>query len=131
MAIISKSFADLWITFQRNPFSSDLQTVKNENAIKQSLLTLVKTNIYERPFNPQLGSRLQALLFENFDSGVASSIDDELRILISNYEPRVSIISIDSSDDPDNNALNITINFTIIGQPLNPQSLNILLERSF
>ena len=131
MAIVSKSFADLWITFQRNPFSSDLQTVKNENAIKQSLLTLVKTNIYERPFNPQLGSRLQALLFENFDSGVASSIDDELRILISNYEPRVSIISIDSSDDPDNNALNITINFTIIGQPLNPQSLNILLERSF
>jgi phage baseplate assembly protein W len=131
MAIISKSFADLWITFQRNPFSSDLQTVKNENAIKQSLLTLVKTNIYERPFNPQLGSRLQALLFENFDSGVASSIDDELRILISNYEPRVSIISIDTSEDQDNNALSITINFTIIGQPLNPQSLNILLERSF
>ena len=131
MAIISKSFADLWITFQRNPFSSDLQVVKNENAIKQSLLTLVKTNIYERPFNPLLGSRLQQLLFENFDSGTSSSIDDELRILISNYEPRVSVISIDSSDDPDNNALNITINFTIIGQPLNPQSLNILLERSF
>jgi phage baseplate assembly protein W len=131
MAIISKSFADLWITFQRNPFSSDLQVVKNENAIKQSLLTLVKTNIYERPFNPLLGSRLQQLLFENFDSGTSSSIEDELRILISNYEPRVSVISIDSSDDPDNNALNITINFTIIGQPLNPQSLNILLERSF
>ena len=131
MAIISKSFADLWITFQRNPFSSDLQVVKNENAIKQSLLTLVKTNIYERPFNPLLGSRLQQLLFENFDSGTSSSIDDELRILISNYEPRVSVISIDSSDDSDNNALNITINFTIIGQPLNPQSLNILLERSF
>ena len=131
MAIVSKSFADLWITFQRNPFSSDLQVVKNENAIKQSLLTLVKTNVYERPFNPLLGSRLQQLLFENFDSGTSSSIDDELRILISNYEPRVSVISIDSSDDSDNNALNITINFTIIGQPLNPQSLNILLERSF
>lgn len=131
MAIVSKSFADLWITFQRNPFSSDLQVVKNENAIKQSLLTLVKTNVYERPFNPQLGSRLNQLLFDNFDSGTSSSIEDELRILISNYEPRISVISIDSSDDPDNNALNITINFTIIGQPLNPQSLNILLERSF
>ena len=131
MTIVSKSFSDLWITFQRNPFSSDLQTVKNENAIKQSLLTLVKTNVYERPFNPLLGSRLNALLFENFDSGVASSIDDELRILISNYEPRVSVISIDTSEDQDNNSLNITINFTIIGQPLNPQSLNILLERSF
>ena len=131
MSIISRSFSDLWITFQRNPFSSDLQVVKDEIAIKQSLLTLVKTNIYERPFNPLIGSRLQSLLFENFEEGLSSTIEDELKILIANYEPRISVISIDSSDDVDNNALNITINFIVIGQPLNPQSLNILLERSF
>lgn len=131
MAIISKSFSDLWITFQRNPFSSDLQVVKNESAIKQSLINLVKTNVYERPFNPLIGSRLNQLLFENFESGMSGILEDELRTLISNYEPRVSVISIDVSDDQDNNTLNITINFIIIGQPLNPQSLNILLERSF
>lgn len=131
MATTSKSFSDLWITLQRNPFSSDLQTVKNEVAIKQSLISLVKTNIYERPFNPLLGSRLKLLLFENFDSGLNSLIEDELRVLITNYEPRVSLVSVDASDDQDNNAINITLNYIIIGQPLNPQSLNILLERSF
>lgn len=131
MAVISKSFSDLWITFQRNPFSNDLQTVKDEVAIKQSLLTLVKTNIYERPFNPELGSRIQGLLFENFEEGISADIEDELSVLISNYEPRVSVISIESTEDVDNNAISIVINFSIIGQPLNPQSLNILLERSF
>ena len=131
MAIISKTFVDLGIAFQRNPFSGDISIVKNENAIKQSLFTLIKTSIYERPFNPLLGSRLHRLLFENFDSGIASSIRDEIEILVSNYEPRVTINYIDVTDDPDNNALEITLNYTVIGQPLNPQSLNVLLERSF
>lgn len=131
MAIVSKSFSDLWITFQRNPFSSDLQTVKNEIAIKQALITLVKTNIYERPFNPLIGSRINTLLFNNFDEGISGIIEEELKILISNFEPRISVISIETTEDRDNNAINVTINYTIIGQPLNPQSLNILLERSF
>ena len=131
MAIVSKSFSDLWITFQRNPFSSDLQTVKNEIAIKQALITLVKTNIYERPFNPLIGSRINTLLFNNFDEGISGIIEEELKILISNFEPRISVISIEATEDRDNNAINVTINYIIIGQPLNPQSLNILLERSF
>jgi phage baseplate assembly protein W len=131
MAIVSKTFIDFGLSLQRNPFSNDLQIIKNEVAIKQSLFTLIKTSIYERPFNPLIGSRLHKLLFENFDSGIGSDIEDEIKILVSNYEPRVIINSIDSSDDSDNNALNITINYSIIGQPLNPQSLNVLLERSF
>jgi phage baseplate assembly protein W len=131
MAIVSKTFIDFGLSLQRNPFSNDLQIIKNEVAIKQALFTLIKTSIYERPFNPLIGSRLHKLLFESFDSGVGSDIEDEIKILVSNYEPRVVINSIDTSEDIDNNSLNITINYSIIGQPLNPQSLNVLLERSF
>lgn len=131
MAVTSKKFVDIGIAFQRNPFSGDLTTVKNETAIKQSLFNLIKTSIYERPFQPLLGSRIKRLLFENIDDGIASSVKEEISILISNYEPRVLINYIEVTEELDNNALAITVNYTIIGQPLNPQSLNVLLERSF
>lgn len=94
-------------------------------------MTLVKTNIYERPFNPLLGSRINKILFENFDAGLSSTLEEEIRVLITNFEPRIILNSVDAIDDIDNNSISITINYTIIGQPLNPQSLNILLARSF
>ena len=50
------------MSFKANPNSRDFGAVKNENAIKQAVLNLVKTDIGEKPFQYDVGSRVTALL---------------------------------------------------------------------
>ena len=45
------------------------------------------------------------------------------------YEPRVKVNDVDFIDNIDDNALEVTINYDIVGLPLNQQSLNLILER--
>ena len=56
------------VTFKINPINDDLIGLKNENAIARSIRNLILTVPGEKPFNPQIGCRVSALLFENFDS---------------------------------------------------------------
>ena len=53
------------------------------------------------------------------------SIEDALEA----YEPRVKLLDVRVTDNIDRNALDIRIYYRIIGIPLDPQSLNIVLER--
>lgn len=64
---ISRGFKDFAISFSNNPTTKDFGMVKNENAIKQSVRNLISTIFGERPFQPDIGSRVKGLLFENFD----------------------------------------------------------------
>ena len=59
----SRSFLDLNIALSRNPFTDDISTVKNDNAIKQSVKNLVLTTPGEKPFQPLIGSKINDLLF--------------------------------------------------------------------
>ena len=64
---LSRAFKDFSIGFKANPNTEDFSVVKNENAIKQSIRNLVSTGMYERPFQPNTGSRLREMLFEPYD----------------------------------------------------------------
>ena len=130
MAIISKAFRDFNLKFSSNPFTGDIQILKDVDAIKNSIINLLKTNLGERPFQPNLGSRLYSYLFEIMDYGTIASIEEDLRITILNYEPRVILNSVYVNPDYDTNAISIDLNYTIVGIPLQPQSLNILIERA-
>lgn len=127
----SRSFKDLGIGLLRNPFSNDVQVVKNEVAVKQALFTLVKMSIFEAPFSPLIGSRLHQLLFDNYTFDLESAVRSELTTLIKNYEPRVELLDVFVAFDEDNNTLTITLNYYIVGYPVNIESLDILVERSF
>ena len=62
-------------------------------------------------------------------SAVSSSIKTFVRDLIETYEPRAELVSVDTSEDFDNNTYNVTITFYLINSPSGVQSMNILLER--
>jgi len=49
--------------------------------------------------------------------------------IINNYEPRVNLDQVDVLVNPDNNSVNVTIQFTIINTQT-PQQLNLVLERT-
>ena len=125
---ISRGFKDLSASFQTNPLSNDLIALKNESAIARSVRNLVLTIQGERPFQPVLGTGVSRLLFENMDKLTASAIRSEVRTTIENYEPRVEINEIIVEPDYEGNAMNVTLQYFIIGIDAPEQELTFALE---
>ena len=125
---LSKGFLDLSASFQENPLSNDLIALKNESAIARSVRNLVLTIQGERPFQPVLGTGVSRLLFENMDKLTASAIRSEIRTTIENYEPRVEINEIIVEPDPEGNAMDVTLQYFIIGIDVPEQELTFALE---
>ena len=124
---ISQGFRDLSLTFKPNPLNQDLIVLKNETAIARSLRNLVMTFTGERFFNPEIGSKVSRLLFENMSEVVSDLIRDEIRSTIINYEPRVDLDDVIVNPNYDNNEYNITIRYTIIGIDALQQQLSFVL----
>ncbi len=90
----SRSYKDLSFTFKINPLKKDLSLLKDENAIKRSLLNLFSYRKGEKLFNASFGSGIPDLLFEPFDFVTGGSIKNEIENLITQYEPRINLIEV-------------------------------------
>lgn len=124
---VSREFKDISMSFQVNPLTYDLIGIKNETAISRSVRNLVLTLQGERFFDQTLGSGVNKLLFENMDELTATSIQDEIRTVINNYEPRVRLISVDAIPNYDQYQFDIKIVYNIIGVDALPQQLSFAL----
>ena len=124
----SQGFLDISASWQNNPLSNDLIGLKNENAIARSVRNLILTTQGERPFQPVLGSNVNNLLFDNMDKLTASTLKDEIRNTIENYEPRVELEDIIVDPNFDNNEFNVTIQYYIVGIDVPEQELSFVLE---
>ena len=124
---ISKGFRDISATFQINPINDDLITLKNENAIARSVRNLILTIPGDKPFQPEIGSRVSDMLFENMDKITANAIRSEIRNTLNNYEPRISLKEVTVEPDFDNNEYNVTINYIIVGIDVDQQQLTFAL----
>jgi len=83
----------------------------------------------ERPFQEQIGSKVKWLLFEQWDVFTKDSLESEIRNTISRLEPRIIVDSVDVQDDSDINGVQISIDYTIVGQTL-VQTVEFLLEKT-
>jgi len=124
----TRSFKDLDLNFTIHPIRKDINTHKNEYAIINSVKNMVLTNHYERPFQPEIGSNIRRLLFENVDSITAAQIEREITETVENFEPRVQVSKVTASADPDNNGYKVTLEFFVINNA-NPITINFFLER--
>lgn len=122
-------FSDLDLTFAKHPVTSDVSKKTKENAIIGSVKNLILTRFGERPFNPILGSNINALLFEPMDPVTASILSKEIESVIKNFEPRASIQDIRVTPDYDNNRYDIRLSFFILNS-FKPITINLFLARS-
>jgi phage baseplate assembly protein W len=129
MATLTKIYSDIDFTFTRKPGTKDVALSYDDQAVIRSVRNLLLTKFYERPFNPDLGSNLDALLFELISPITATSLETEIRNVIENYEPRAIISNIVVDPQPDNNAYNVTLSFYIENATL-PTTVTLLLERN-
>ena len=124
---VSQSFKDLSMSFETNPLNDDLIGLKNSSAIARSIRNIVFTQPGEKFFNPEFGSRVSESLFENVDDVSAISIRDEIRSSIINYEPRVNLLSVSVNPNPDENEMNVSVKYEIVGIDIPPQQLDFVL----
>lgn len=125
---VSQGFRDISMTFQNNPLNSDLIVLKNETAIARSIRNIVFTLPGEKFFNPNFGSRVSRSLFENVDEISASIINDEIKNSINNFEPRVSLIDVQTIPDFDNGAFDVNIIYRVVGADIPAQQLEFVLQ---
>ncbi len=124
----TRDFRDLDLSFNIHPVRKDVNVHKSERAVINSIKNLVLTNHYERPFQPELGSNIRRLLFENVDSVMAAQIEREIEETIENFEPRAQISNVTAIAAPDENKYEVVMEFFVINNP-NPITINFFLER--
>ena len=124
----SRAFKDISLSFSPHPVTKDLPVLVNERAVIRSVRNLVETIPTERFFNSLLGTDNRDTLFSNFDRMNVMMIEDQIREVLGNFEPRVSNIGATVKARPDDNQLDITVFFDITGLDLPQQSFAFILE---
>lgn len=112
-----------------HPVRKDINKHVGDMAVIQSIKNLISTNRTERLFNPQIGSGVRALLFENADSITSVRMEKEILQTIENYEPRAKVLSVVVTAEPDSNSFRVKITFSVVNRS-EPIAITFQLERT-
>jgi phage baseplate assembly protein W len=129
MANLQKIYSDIDFTFTKKPVTNDVALSYDTQAVLRSIRNLLLTKHYDRLFNPDLGSNIEALLFENMSDMTANGLQREITAVIERYEPRAILKSVTVSAEEEKNAYNISISF-FIENATQSTTATILLERN-
>ena len=125
---ISRGFRDISLSFIRHPVTNDIISTKNEDAIKKSVINLVRTQVDERFFNSLLGTTLGSTLFELIDQESFEFLEDEIEVLLKNFEPRITVTRVFAQGQVHSNSVFVQIEYDIVGLPLPTQDVEFLLQ---
>ena len=125
---ISRAFKDISLSFTKHPVTNDVTVLKNEDAIKKSVVNLCRTRINERFFNDLLGTSIEDSLFETNLDDISSFIEREITVLIKNYEPRITLTNVIAESLVDSYELQIRVEYEITGLPFPTQNIEFLLQ---
>lgn len=110
---VVRRYTDLHLLFIPHPYSKDVLTRKNIDAVKTSVQNLILTKNYERPFHPEIGSQVNNLLFENMMPSTVAALEKSITDTIDKFEPRAKILKINIIDNSDTNAIDIEVMFAL------------------
>ena len=124
----TRTYVDLDLDFTRLPVTNDVVKITDVEAVKRSVKNLINTQFYERPFHPELGCGVRDMLFENYTPMTGIFMRRKIEEVLSNYEPRASLSSIQVNEQMDRNAIDVVVNFYVLNLP-NPVSVTTTLQR--
>ena len=124
----TRGWSDLDLDFTAHPVTKDIVRKTNVEAVKRSVRNLIRTNIYERPFHPEIDGGVTRHLFELSTPYMKHDIELAIRNCLRNFEPRVIVNNVRVTGDLDRNGFNASIFFTVINSP-EPIEVSLFLER--
>ena len=124
----NRIYKDLDLDFGRNTVTNDVNKLTDVEAVKRSVRNLINTSHYERPFHPEIGSSVRALLFEPITPLTSLNLQRKVEEVLNNFEPRIKLVQILSRPDADLNRYALRISFYVIGVN-DPITVETFLER--
>ena len=124
----ARKYSDLDLFFGKKTSNSDVSDVVDVQAVKRSIRNLVLTNTYEKPFHPEIGSNLRAMLFELMTPQMNHVISKQIENLINNYEPRCNLVEVFTQPRFDRNGYSVQISF-MVNNHQEPVIVESFLER--
>ena len=111
MATIARqaTYKDLDFSFKQNPNTNDIGIKKDNAAVIQSCLNILRTNHGERPFQYEFGANLRAYLFENMTNTTAANMATNIQVALKNYEPRIEVLNVNIQAQASENDVFITV----------------------
>jgi phage baseplate assembly protein W len=128
MTRISRKFKDVSLSFVRNPVTNDILTINDADAIKKSVVNLVRTRVGERFFNSLLGSKIENSMFELQTPEAAYSLELDIKTLLKNFEKRIFLSSVLVTYPEESNDFNVKISYDVIGLPIPTQTVDFILQ---
>ncbi len=130
MAANSYIYSDFMDSFLVHPVKKDLVLLTDIDSVNRSLKNIIQTNFYERPYDPLYGANLRHYLFQPYDQNLEIEMRIDIQNAIDNHEPRVKVISISVTGDPDTHELDISINYQVKNVSTDIVTFNSTLKRT-
>ena len=125
----AKIYKDLNLNFSRHPVTKKLNVLTDAAAVKRSVRNLVQMGQYEKPFHPEIASGVRDMLFENMTPFTAQALQRHITDVITNFEPRALLTSVEIIPRFDENQYECTVQFYIQNAPTELIDLSFTLER--
>ena len=123
-----RQYRDLDLFLAKKQGSDDISKITDIEAVKRSIRNLVLLNYYEKPFNPEIGSDVRDLLFENMSPLTSVVLARAIEDVIENFEPRVRLINVRAFPNLDRNDYEVTIEFFVVNTPTELVDMTVFLE---
>jgi len=124
----NRIYKDLDLDFGRNRITNDVNKLTDVEAVKRSVRNLINTNHYERPFHPEIGSDVRAMLFEPMTPLNALNLQRKVAEVLNNFEPRIDLQQVLANPNIDRNSYELKIMFYVVGSN-QPVEVETFLER--
>lgn len=128
MSIANRTYKDMAFSMFANPMSGDMGKKTGADAVKGAIGSILKTDFNERLFQPEFGSNIRALLFEQMNPITEERLRTEVLEAVNRHEPRAQVIGVQVEAQEEQNRYVISVLFNVASES-EPQLLETVFER--
>jgi len=127
MSIANRTYKDLAYSMFANPMTGDVGKKTGASAVKGAILSILKTNFNERVFDPEFGSGIRGLLFEQMNPITEQRIKKEVESAVARHEPRAEVLGITVKAQEEQKRYEVSILFNVTSEA-EPQKLTTFFD---
>ena len=128
MSLSTRTYKDLAFSMFANPMNGDIGKSTGATAVKRAIVGILKTNFNERVFQPEFGSNIRALLFEQMNPITEQRMKIAVEEAVRRHEPRAQIIGVVVEGQEEQNRYLVKVLFNLSSES-EPQELETYFER--
>jgi|LWDU01.1.fsa_nt_gi phage baseplate assembly protein W len=120
------TYVGLSFPLRRDKFNDFAMTKNSLQQAHHNLKNLLLTSPGERAMQPEFGSNMRALCFEQIDANLPNKIEEEVRRAVGAWLPYINIQEVNTlTEDQDQNKIYVEVLFSTTLSPQSKESVTI------